>query len=323
MMFWGDIIIKYPELLKELPRELTALNWGYEANHPFEEEAAMFRASKMPFYVCPGTSSWMSLIGRHDTAFANLKAAAAAGRKHGACGYLNTDWGDGGHPQPLAVSWLPYLLGAAAGWCGETIDESRLVPVASRDIFHDKTQSIAKAAWALGWAHRKFDYFVANVTPFGAVIAAPRPETRELFCRDGLKYYARIPEKNVRAALDQVEKSQALLSRAQPATPTGSIMAWELELASQMAAQSCKIMLWQQTLATGKTTAAKGMATLGIAELHRIDEDFRAYWPSRNKGTTEKCSPFLRWRIEDYENGSLHFPPEVAKAEKEKSYAAE
>ena len=38
------------------------------------------------------------------------KRAASTGRM----GYLNTDWGDGGHPQPLAVSYLPYLLGAAA-----------------------------------------------------------------------------------------------------------------------------------------------------------------------------------------------------------------
>ena len=31
--------------------------------------------------------------------------AAKAGKKFGAIGYLNTDWGDGGHPQPLAVSY--------------------------------------------------------------------------------------------------------------------------------------------------------------------------------------------------------------------------
>ncbi|TAL04129.1 MAG: glycoside hydrolase, partial [Verrucomicrobia bacterium] len=105
IMFWGDIILHHPELIKELPRDVIALNWGYEANHPFAKEAATFAKSKIPFYVCPGTSTWMTLIGRHDNAFANLRHGAAAGRKHGAVGYLNTDWGDGGHPQPLAVSW--------------------------------------------------------------------------------------------------------------------------------------------------------------------------------------------------------------------------
>ena len=101
MLFWGDIILKYPQLLPELfslgapnsvsaslsgsqriagsetgaPR-LIALNWGYEANHPFEKEAAQFAKAKIPFYVCPGTSTWQTLIGRHDNALANLRAAA-------------------------------------------------------------------------------------------------------------------------------------------------------------------------------------------------------------------------------------------------------
>ena len=97
---------------------MIALDWGYEPEHPFEREAGLFAKSKLPFYVCPGTSAWMSLIGRHDHGLANLREAAEAGRKHGAIGYLNTDWGDGGHPQPLAVSYLPYLLGAALSWCG-------------------------------------------------------------------------------------------------------------------------------------------------------------------------------------------------------------
>ena len=35
MMFWGDIILHYPELIRELPRDVVALNWGYESDHPF------------------------------------------------------------------------------------------------------------------------------------------------------------------------------------------------------------------------------------------------------------------------------------------------
>src|SRR5205823_14478566 len=131
----------------------------------------------LAFYVCPGTSTWMCLIGRHDTAFVNLRQAAAAGRKHGALGYLNTDWGDGGHPQPLAVSYPPYVMGAAVSWCERSFDESLLVPVLSRDVFDDPTQRTANAALALGFAHLKFKYLAPNVTPFGAVIAAPTPKS--------------------------------------------------------------------------------------------------------------------------------------------------
>ncbi|MCX8090284.1 MAG: family 20 glycosylhydrolase [Verrucomicrobiae bacterium] len=313
MMFWGDIILHYPDLIPELPRDVIALNWGYEANHPFEQEAAQFAKAGIPFYVCPGTSTWMSLLGRHDNAFVNLRAAARAGRRHGALGYLITDWGDGGHPQPLAVSYAPFLLGAALSWCEETADERRLAPVLSRDVFHDPTGRIARAALALGFAHRRFNYFEPNFTPFGAVIAAPPPELRELFCRHGLKYYARIPARRVRAALAEVEKQRAVLRRARPAPPSGKVLQLELDLACRMAAESCHYMLWQQALAAGNTVRARQLARRGIRALQKIERDFNAYWPLRNKGTTAKCSPFLGWRIEDYRRGVLHFPPEVAR----------
>ena len=313
VMFWGDIVLSRPELIRELPKGMIALNWGYEADHPFEREARLFAKAKVPFYVCPGTATWMSLIGRHDTAFANLRLSAAAGRRNGAVGYLNTDWGDGGHPQPLAVSYAPYLLGAAVSWCGQTADERLLVPVLSRDIFHDPTRRVAQAALGLGVAHRKFKHEAINVTPYGAVIAAPPPQTHEGFCRDGLKYYARIPGKQVRAALDEVEHQRALLRTGRPRTRAGHILSAELDLAARMAAQSCRIMLWQQAVTGGRAALARRLASAGIREVSNLDRDFRRYWPLRNKGTPAKCAAFLRWRRQDYRRGTVYYPPAVAR----------
>ncbi len=313
MMFWGDIILHHPELIRDLPPNVIALNWGYEANHPFEHETKLFKRSKVPFYVCPGTSTWMTLIGRHDNALANLRLAAEAGRKQGAIGFLNTDWGDGGHPQPLAVSYLPYLAGAALSWCGQSFQPELLPPVLSRDVFHDPSQRIANAALGLGLAHRKFDYLAPNVTPFGAVIAAPPPPDRELVCRDGLKYYARIPERNIRAALAELSQQQATLRGAQPRTTEGRMLQQELEIASRMAFESGKIMLWQQALAAGKNSLARKMAAAGIRQLTGLEKDFNTLWPLRNKGTPAKCSPFFRWRIQDYRAGRLHFSEEQAR----------
>jgi hypothetical protein len=175
----------------------------------------------------------------------------------------------------------------------------------------------------MGFAHLKFNYLSPNVTPFGTVIAAPIPRTRELMCRDGLKYYARISEQNIRAAMAEVEKQQAMLSRSKPQSRAGCTLKLELDLASRMALESCHIMIWQQTLARGRTTQARQMAKRGISALREIDAAFNVYWPRRNKGSTEKCSTFLQWRMEDYRRGILHFPPEIAQPEKPKTYAAE
>jgi hypothetical protein len=313
MMFWGDIILNHPELIRELPENVVALNWGYEANHPFQQEAAQFAKAKIPFYVCPGTSTWMTLIGKHDNALPNLRAAAAAGLKHGALGYLITDWGDGGHPQPLAVSYLPFLAGAALSWCNKTFDEEQLIPALSRHVFSDPSWKMAKAARALGLVHRELGCFEPNATPLGSVVAAPPSEQRELFCRNGLKYYARIPARKIQAAWSEIEKQRKLLNHARPTTAEGKLLQRELDLAARMAVESCRIMLWQQALASGKTSMERKLAREGIRELRRLEKEFDCYWPARNKATTKKCSAFLRWRLEDYRQRRLHFAPESAR----------
>lgn len=312
MLFWGDIILHHPELISELPRDAIALNWGYEADHPFERETALFAESGVQFYVCPGTSTWMTLIGRHDNALQNLRAAARSGKAHGAVGYLNTDWGDGGHPQPLAVSYAPFLAGAALSWCAESFREDLLAPVLSRDVFEDPTGYAARSAMEMGRAHRKFRFTAPNVTPFGAVIAAPNPKLRELFCRDGLKYYARIPEERVREALQEVENQRATLSRACPSGAEGVLLVRELDLAARMAAESCQIMLWQQKLASGGGAQAAKLGREGVRRLKEVQAAYKRLWRIRNKGTTARSSSFLQWRLTDYRKGVLHFPPPLA-----------
>ncbi len=313
MMFWGDIVLNHPQLIRDLPRDIVALNWGYEASHPFAKEARLFANAKIPFYVCPGTSTWMSFIGRHDNGLANLRRAAEAGLKYGAIGFLNTDWGDGGHPQPLAVSYIPYLAGAALSWCAKTYHQGSLLKVLSRDIFLDPTERMAAAAMQLGLAHRLFKHSPINVTPFGTVLAAPLPSTRELTCRDGLKYYARIKEANIIRAMEAVEEQRRVLYRSKPVSESGEVLALELDLAARMAVQSCQIMLWQQALARAKTARAQSLALKGIRDLTDLEIDFKAYWPLRNNGNTAKCSPFFKWRREDYQRAILHFPPEAAR----------
>ncbi len=299
MMFWGDIILKYPKLIRELPKNVIALNWGYEANHPFEKDAAQFAKAKIPFYVCPGTSTWQTIVGKHDNALANLRAAAKAGKKFGALGFLNTDWGDGGHPQPLAVSWPLFAAGAALAWNANALDEKNLLAALSRDVFEDPSGKAALAGFKLGFAHLKLGMPALNETPLGTVISAPKPEDRELFCRNGLKWFAKIPARKITAAFKEIWKQRTVLERTKPVSSAGKILTRELDLAARMAEQSCKFMLWQQAVAGGKIPEAKKMAHQGVRELQTLEKDFNAYWPARNKATTKHCSPFLQWRMKE------------------------
>jgi len=154
MMFWGDIVMQHPELIGEIPHDATALEWGYEHDHPYDVDAKAFRKAGLPFYVCPGTGSWISLIGRTDNAVANIRNAATNGRKHGATGVLNTDWGDNGHMQPLPVSYLGFLYGAAMSWSPSKSAETDLARALSLHAFDDPSSVTGRAAYDLGNAYQ-------------------------------------------------------------------------------------------------------------------------------------------------------------------------
>lgn len=314
MMFWGDIILQYPDLLHRLPRKnIIAMNWGYEATHPFAREAPLFAAAGIPFYVCPGTSSWLTLIGRHDNALENLKNAARVGLKHGARGYLITDWGDAGHPQPLAVSYVPIAIGAGLSWCAKGFRLKCVVPALNRDVFMDSAGKTGRAAFELGMAHQTLRYHAFNCTPLGEALTAPPPSMGEMWCKDGLKYYARIEPKALEATLQAIEKHRKLLCQGRPKTPGAKMLAAELDIAARMAAESCRYMLWQQWLARSEFGVADRIAARSVKALQALRHDFGQYWPLRNKATPVKCYQFLNWRINDYRKRILHYPPGQAR----------
>lgn len=162
MMFWGDIIMHHPELIPELPDDLIALEWGYEFDHPFAENGKKFADSGIPFYVCPGTSSWNSLAGRTENAIGNITNAAENGLELGAIGLLNTDWGDCGHWQPLSASYLGYLVGAMASWNSKADVRHGLAEKLSLHAFGDSSGKTGRAYYDVGDIYRVFKTRVGN-----------------------------------------------------------------------------------------------------------------------------------------------------------------
>jgi len=150
MQFWGDIIMHQPELIKELPKDIIALSWGYEADTPFAQECPAFADSGLEFYVCPGTSAWQSITGRTENCIANVENAARNGSQHGAVGFLITDWGDGGHHQVLPISYAGFAAGAAYSWCMKSNRDADLAGALDRHFFADASHTLGQFCLDLG-----------------------------------------------------------------------------------------------------------------------------------------------------------------------------
>jgi len=173
MMFWGDIIKNHPELVENLPKDVIALIWGYEADHPYEKECKLFAESHIPFYVCPGTSSWLTFIGRYDNMKGNIENAVLNGKKYGSLGVLVTDWGDNGHWQHLPFSMPGFAYSADLSWNVQNASRSDFDQRYSLHVFKDNSGKIGEVLRMLGNAYKKTAILIPNSTIFARVFTQP------------------------------------------------------------------------------------------------------------------------------------------------------
>ncbi|HEX6606764.1 MAG TPA: glycoside hydrolase, partial [Chloroflexia bacterium] len=270
MQFWGDIIVEKPELIGELPKDSVALEWGYEADHSFAEHCPQFAASGIPFYVCPGTSSWCSLAGRTDNAVGNLLSAAENGRAHGALGYLNTDWGDLGHWQVLPISYLGFAVGAAYSWALDANRDMDIAAVVSTHAFGDPTGNMGRVAYDLGNVYQAPGVLIHNASLLFWTLQLPLGRTR-------------VPEgqqadyAGTRAAIDA---AMAPLSAARMQRPDAALIVEEFENTARLMRHACRRGQWLVDCEHGDTAATRHALD---ADLRDIIREYERIWLRRNR----------------------------------------
>ena len=270
MMFWGDIVLKHPELIAELPRDLIALEWGYEVNHAFDERAGKFAEAGVPFYICPGTGTWNSIGGRTANMMGNLSNAGKQAMRHGAIGFLNTDWGDSGHWQYLPVSYGPIAYGAAACWCSRKLHVVDLAEALNLFVFRDAAGVMGDAALDLG---RVTDPMPArsNCNILFRILQSPLVNTEVV--RD-------CSREVLKAGRYMIDDVVARLSKAQMDRPDADLVEDEFRNAARLLRHACR--LGSAKLATRKSGGAVKVGTLA-KDLQEIIPEHRRLWLARNR----------------------------------------
>jgi len=114
-MYWGDVILRHPALLKSIRSGAIPLHWWYEEEIN-KEDFIELEKTGLPYYVCPGTSGWNHFMNNYDKAYKNINGMIELANSHKASGILVTDWGDFGHVNQLSTS-IPLLChGAREAW---------------------------------------------------------------------------------------------------------------------------------------------------------------------------------------------------------------
>jgi hexosaminidase len=288
MHFWGDIIIQHPELVPELPKDAVVLEWGYEADHPFDEHGAEFARSGIPFFVCPGTSSWNTIAGRTSNCLGNVRNATENGLSHGAGGVLNTDWGDNGHTQYLPISYLGFAAGAALPWCQEANRNEDFISALDLHAFHDRARVMGRLCHDLGNAHEKAGPAPHNSTVLFNLLTqspgSPLPEGVSVeSLRETGEHIGSIVEPLEGARMD---RDDAGITRDEFAN-AGRMMLHACERGTAMLERTIDSAEKRDELATGMRT---------------ILGEHRRLWNARNRvGGLQESESVFEKRLQEYE----------------------
>jgi len=277
MQFWGDIVFEHPELIPELPDDVMALEWGYEADHPFAVQGEKFAAAGIEFTVCPGTSAWLSLGGRTTNAMGNLDAAARSGLAHGACGLLVTDWGDFGHWQPLPVSYLGLAYGAAVAWCHETNRDLDAARALDGHVFRDRAGVLGGLARDLGDVYRETGVLVKNASVLALLLLFPERPLGE----------GRLKGLTVDGLERAEARAAALASRLHEARcdrDDAGLLSDEFRLAAAMMRHACRLGIARLSAPGGAVEGIPEARRKALAaDLEPIVAEYRRVWRLRNR----------------------------------------
>lgn len=163
-LIWGDVLIKHPEVLDRLPKDMIFIDWGYDGFHPFSENLKLISEKNIKFMSAPGTTSWCSGTGRSLDMIMNIYNACLYTKLYGGEGSLLTDWGDFGHLQYLPISFVPLAYFGLLSW---RVQEGVLFKVkhfVNRFIFKDSNNLMADLMLDLGSYNKLENGYMSNGT---------------------------------------------------------------------------------------------------------------------------------------------------------------
>ncbi|MCU1448117.1 MAG: glycoside hydrolase, family 20, partial [Acidimicrobiales bacterium] len=279
MLVWGDILAERPDLLDAMPDGVTVCEWGYEDWHPFDRRSETLSAAGRPFWVCPGTSSWLTVLGRTTNMMGNCRAAAEAARDHGAPGVLNTDWGDLGHLQYLPVSEPGLAYGAAVSWCLDAnadLDRTDLAAALDAHAFDDPAAELGSALLDLGDAYRGVEPSFPNLSVLVMHLYFPQLQLGRSFT-DGLT------TADLAAVEERLTDAVARLARARSRRADGGLVVEELSAGAALVSLMCRDararLEGDGWLASVPERRRRELA----AELEPLIETHRRLWLARNR----------------------------------------
>ena len=297
MLVWGDMVAGHPDLLGRIPAGVTVCEWGYDDSHPYDERCAALAAAGVPFWVAPGTSSWLSVLGRLSNATRTCEQAMRAALRYGAGGFLITDWGDQGHLQQLPISEPALLYGAGVAWCLETNADMDLAAALSTHAFSDPSGGLADALLTLGDTHLSLVPQVPNMATLVLHLYFPQITLGRGLTRG-------VTPDQYGAADDRLQHARAALARSRSSRPDAGLIeeevAWSIDLVAMLVSDARSRLAGDGSLPSVSAPARERLA----ATLDGLLVRYRRMWARRNRpGGLDDSARWLENLLAAYRSG--------------------
>lgn len=278
MNVWADIVLKHPELLGELPRDIVLLNWEYEHDGANIARTKEIADSGLSIVVCPGTSSWLTHGSRLPNSMSNVANFANQARKYHAEGLLNTDWGDQGHRNFLGVSLHSFAHGAAHAWHGKAVNDAKFTKNFCYHIFGQRTKRMAMLLQLLGNTYITCGGISPNRSLLYQSLIEPLLPTKPL-TRSSIDMTSTT---GLRKILTQLSNNKLWPAPPKSMGNFERTALRELKLAARMDCLASKRALAAKALRNGKSIKSADLRNLS-RHMHNIGIDFKELWMLRNK----------------------------------------
>jgi len=153
LMFWGDIALKYPQLLSILPKDMIAVPWDYDPRPSYDNIIKPYRDAGLRVIVAPGANNWNQVWPDFDAAFVNIRNFVRDGENLGAIGMINTTWNDDGE-SIYGTTWPALVFGAAAGWQAGESDIGQFKNSYDWAFYRDRGTTVRDALENLDHSHK-------------------------------------------------------------------------------------------------------------------------------------------------------------------------
>ena len=112
---WGDIVAKNPEMMRQLPKDMTYIMWAYEPLDSFKHLIRPFKEQGNPFWVAASTGHSATMTSTPQRYIKNIANLYRDGYRDGAEGAMLTCWDDNGEAL-FDNSWHAQYWAAEMAW---------------------------------------------------------------------------------------------------------------------------------------------------------------------------------------------------------------